>query len=274
MTTVDPHIIYNRYSDNLARTATITLDGCTAESGYDIANVADHNAAWPLRLVETSGAIIFDLGTSLEVRLPALFHCNFEEGLAVSLKAKDTNSSWGSPSFQYDFDIPAWRADGFPGQPWDDLSGLTNWGAYRYWRLEMATNSVALTLGDVWLGATVRRLDPDYRPGRRRKFDRPQVEHKTAYTRLRSSLGTTFRSVTGQIPPTNDALAQDVLDWMLDADGRPFLFVPDATENEAWLAIHAITAQEFEDQLDHDAQSIELPIEEAGRGLAPTPSPV
>jgi hypothetical protein len=270
----DAHVIYNRYSDNLAPSATITIETGTAATGYDPENIADGDAAKPSKLNETSGAWLFDFGTATEIAIAALFHHNFEAGLDVRLQANASNS-WGAPSLEVSFVIPAWRVDRFPGQPWIDLTGQDAFGAYRYWRLLVAgTNAVALAVGELWLGAVVRRLNPDFAQGRSSALDQPIIEHKTAYRRLRTPLSTTIRSISGTIPPTTDTVAQAVIDWITDAGGRPFLFIPDATLNEAWLALHLTTRHQIEALLDHDASTFPLSLEEDGRGLEPTPSPL
>ncbi len=273
MPTTDAHVIYNRYSENAARLATITLSGCTAETGYSVDNLVDGVVARPLRLVETSGRIVFDFGSDIFIALIALFHCNFQEGLTVLIEANATNS-WAGPSFSQAITIPAWTVYRYPGNPWLMLDELPGWGAYRYWSISIGSNACALTLGEVWMSESVRRLNPDFAPGRRPAFDQPLIEHTTAYRKLRTQIGKVVRSVTGQIPPTDDDVVQDVLDWITDANGRMFLFIPDGLANEAWPAIHTTTRQEIEDLLDHDASTFPLTIEEDGRGIEPTPSPL
>ena len=58
-----------------------------------------------------------------------------------------------------------------------------------------------------------------------------------------------------------------------DADGRPVLFIPESEVPEAWLAIHTTTRQETNEEFD-DANFLPLAMEEQGRGLEPTPSPL
>lgn len=270
----DAHIIYNRYSDNLAPSATITIETGTAATGYLASYIANGNNARPSKLNETSGAWLFDFGTPTEIAIAAIGHANFEAGLDVRLQANVANS-WGSPSFEAAFTIPAWRVDRFPGQPWLDLTAVSGWGAYQYWRfVAVGTNAVALAVGELWLGALIRRLDPDFVQGRRPAFDRPRVEHQTAYRRLRTPLGTTVRGLSGSLPPTTDAVVQDVFDWVTDADGRPTLVIPDGLANEAQFMLHTLSRQEMQDLLDHDATTLALSLEEEGRGLEPTPSPL
>lgn len=274
---VDPHVIYNRYSDNLAPSASISLDGLTLEPGYDAEWICDGNIARPVRFQEATGRVLFVFDDPVAVYLPAIGHANFAAGLDVRLKAIGGGSplDWTNPDFEYQFTIPEWRVGRYPYQPWADLTQEPNWGSYDRWALDIVgTNPVALTIGEIWLGDTIRRLNPDFREGRRPAIDQPRIEHRTTYKRLRSQIGSIVRSVTGTIPPTDDDVVQDILDWMIDADGRPFLFIPDGAAPESWWALHVTTRQELEDWLDHDLTSLELVIEEDGRGLEPTPSPL
>jgi len=270
----DAHIIYNRYSDNLALTAdAVSVDGGTVETGYDIDWILDVNAARPVRLSTLQGMFKFHWASAVRLAIVAIFHANYQEALTIHIEGNDTDS-WSSRSFSTTVTMRAWRVDRFPPQPWVDLTGLSA-GSYHYWRVgTQDDNAVNVAVGEIWLGATIRRLNPDFMQGRSPAQDVPQIEHQTAYRRMRKALGTTIRSVSGTIPPTSDANAQDVLDWIADANGRPFLFIPDGLAGEAWLGIHTITKQQMQDLLDHDATSFPLAVEEDGRGLEPTPSPL
>jgi len=266
-------VIHSRYSDNLAATAAISIETGTAATGYPASQVADYNAARPSKLNEASGAWLFDMTTAKSIAIAAIAHHNFQAALDVRLQANATNA-WGGPSFEAAFTIPAWRADRFPGQPWLDLAGLAGWGPYRYWRLVVVgTNPVPLAVGDVWLGSTLRRFDRNVQKDHQLGFDQPRIEHQTAYKRLRTPLGTTVYSFVGDLDPATPQTAQDVFDWMLDAAGRPSLFIPDGTKNEASLYLHTQSAQSMKRHYIA-SNAVHLDLIEDGRGLEPTPSPL
>lgn len=265
--------IYNRYSDNLAPSATITVQTGTAATGYTATQIADGNIAKPSKLNETSGAWLFDFGSAKQIMIAAIGHHNFAAGLNVRIQANATNA-WGAPSLDVPFTIPAWRVDRFPAQPWLDLSAVAGAGAYRYWRfVVVGVNPVAIAVGALWLGNIIRRLSPNYVWGDVVGYDQPQVEKKTAYRRLRNSLGTTVRSITADLNPATNAGAQDVVDWFLDANGRAILLILDGTLNEVWFALNTVTVQQVK-QTFIDFNTIHLAFEEDGRGLEPTPSPL
>jgi hypothetical protein len=266
------HCIYNRWSDNLAPSATITIETGTAAAGYDPSWIADFNASRPSKLNETSGAWLFDFGSAVQVEIAAIFHSNIEEGHAIHIQANATDS-WGSPSLDVSITMPAWKAGGYPPNPWVDLRAVTGAGAYRFWRVMIpVANAVALSIGDVWLGSTVRTFNLQYED--KPTIGRPVIEHTTDYRKLRFQLGFTSRKWTGTIPADN-ATRDAVIDWILDADGRPVLFIPEhsADPAEAWLALHTTTLQDVNETFD-EANFLPLAMEEDGRGLKPTPSPV
>lgn len=265
-------VYYNRYSDNLAFTATtVTVSPGTIESGYSAEWVRDNSAAKPLRLSTKQGAVVFSWSSPVSVAIIALLHCNYAEGTTVYVQGNATNS-WGSPSFSTTITVPAWKKGRFPPQPWKDLRALSGWGSYAYWRVATtADNAVNLTLGEIWLGSTVRTLGAalEEKPS----FERTQVERTTAYRRLRIPLGTTRRSLEGTVPKTSNTVRDDIRDWILDSDGRATLVVPKSSDaTDAWHALLP-TFQEFE-QFDRGITDWKFALEEDGRGLEPTPSPL
>jgi hypothetical protein len=268
------HVIYNQYSDNIAPDAAITVQTGTAADGYDPSWIADRNSSRPSKLEETSGAWVFDFGSAMTVELFALLHANFVEGLVFHLQANATNV-WTSPTMNVAITMPAWRAGRFPGQPWKDLRGEAGYAAFQYWRLVVSSgtpNSVALSVGDVWMGSAFRTLN--LQTGDTPTHSRPQIEHSTSYRKLRYRLASTVRSWKGTIP-ASDAVRDEIVDWILDADGRPVLFIPEHNDPvpEAWTAIHQTTAQDVT-QTFTEANFLPLAVEEDGRGLEPTPSPL
>lgn len=267
------HVIYNRFSDNLAITATLSVNVGSAADGYPIANVADVNAARPFKFNETTGAVVFDMLIAKQVKIVAIFHANFQNALPIKIQGNATNS-WATPSLDVTINMPAWHADRYPGQPWVDISAVTGAGAYRYWRVAMLTaNAVPLAIGDIWLGSTLRTLNLQWADTP--VVGRPQIEHQTDYKKMRFPLGYTARTWTGVIPLVSDTTRDEIVNWVLDADGRPVLFIPEhsAAIPEAWLALHTTTLQALT-KIASNATTLPLDMEEDGRGLEPTPSPL
>lgn len=268
------NVTYGRYSDNLALTASaVSVDGGTVETGYSVEWIRDVNAARPVRLSTKQGMFKFQYASRVAVPLVAILHANYAAASTIYIEGNDTDS-WATPSFQTTITWPAWRADRFPPQPWKDLRALAGYGTYYYWRAgTKSDNSVNVSVGEIWLQGTFRQLDPNIVWGGNVGYDRPQVERATAYRRLRIPLATTRRRLDGDVKPTTDAGAQDIIDWFLDANGRPVLLIPDGTLPEAWMALHTVTLQQLQ-QAFLNNNVMHLGFEEDGRGLEPTPTPL
>jgi hypothetical protein len=266
--------IYGRYSENLALTAAaVSVDGGTIETGYDIEWIRNVNSARPVRLSTKQGMFKYHWGSPVAIPLVAIFHANYQQGLTIHIQANNSDV-WTSPSFDQTIAMPPWRADRMPPQPWLNLVGLPNYGSYSYWRVgTLVDNAVNVSVGEIWLASAVRTLSPNYVWGDVIGYDQPQIEHATAYRRLRTPLGTTRRTIAADLNPATAAGAQDVVDWFLDANGRPTLLIPDGTAAEAWLALNTVTVQQVTQQF-LDYNTIHLSFEEDGRGLEPTPSPL
>ena len=262
-------IVYNRYSDNIAPSATITVQTGTAATDYPVTWVADFDASRPSKLNETTGAWLFNFGSAKTIKLAAIFHANFQAGLEIRIQANATNV-WTAPSLNVAVATPAWNAGRMPTQPWVDLRAVAGAGAYQYWRVAvLSANSVPLSVGDIWLGDAYRILNAQW--GNSLATARPQIEHQTSYRKFRFSLGNSIRRWKGTFFLT-DAERDEVTSWITNASGRPVLFIPQHT-GEAWLALHGEIFIEAIQALS-DMNYISLTMEEDGRGLEPTPSPL
>ena len=264
------HVIYAFYSDNVSIESDVSVDDATIESGYTASGVADNDATEPTRLVDSSGFFKFAFDDAVGIKIAALIHSNYVEGMTIHIQGNHTDS-WGAPAFDTTMQMPQWRAGRFPPNPWKRLDTISGWDAFEFWRVgTTAPNDVAVTVGEIILAQDFKTANVQWND--KPAVDRPQIEHKTAYKRLRTPLGTAVRSLTGVIPADDDG-ADDIDDWVQDADGRPVLFIPESEVPEAWLAIHTTTRQETNEEFD-DANFLPLAMEEQGRGLEPTPSPL
>lgn len=277
MTTPVSKCIYNRFGDGLldGSLATPLLVSCTLATGYTLDWVRDRDAAQGILLVETSGIVQFTLASPAAPALFGLFNSNIAAGVTITLMAKSSNpaGNWSSPDFSHAFVQAAWRADRFSNNYWKDLTTL-NSTAYTYWAVKFDTNTVPVFVGDIYLGSTVRSFGIQWND--KPRWARPQVQHQTAFKKLRSPVGTSFREKIGNVPaPATSSLKTDLRDWVLEVDGRPFFFVSDdaASPADAWLAIHTDATMEFQGwEAGHGL--IPLGVEEDGPGREPTPSPL
>ena len=269
------NLIYQHYTDNVAKNAVITVDVGTEDADYPATLLVDDNPAHVAKIVTSfpnPGAWVFDLGTATAVDLVGLIHHDFDAGADVRIEANASNS-WGSPPLSESITIPTWRGSGvtrWPVNPWLDLSGISP-NAYRYWRLSIASNSQSLELGQIWLGGTLRQLGPrNYRLGFQVNRSQPVIESLTAW-KVASiySRGTTIWSFTAELNPTDAEFADLLAQWH-SCGGRtyPFLIVPDPTVNECFLVRWKTTEQQLT-QTFYNFGTVTLELEEVARGVRP-----
>ena len=261
---------YQHFSDNKAPNATVTVNTGTEDAGYPAANIKDRNPAKPAKLTTTTGSWVFAFGSAQRVDIAAIIMHNLTAGLEVRIQGNAT-SSWGAPTFNQAFTIPAYRDDGFPVNPWLDLTGLSGYSAsgFQFWRIVVVgVNAAAVAIGEVWLGALKRTLTPNISWGERQQEQRTLVEHSTDFgVDTIFDLGVTRRNLEGDIDAP-DSTRDSLRIWWRDSRGRAnaFLIMPDGAVNDAWMVRWANPDQEV--QFDFfDRNTVNLAFQEVSRGL-------
>ena len=137
--------------------------------------------------------------------------------------------------------IPPWTEDGWSVSPWIEVTGSPT---YRYWRLTVTSspgNSFPLSLGrPVFLGA-LRDQGNDVRWGIVEDEEHKHVEMGTFFNiETIYPVGDKQRGLNGEIALRDEALypdSQAFIALVRSANGRakPWLLIPDADVNEAWL---------------------------------------
>ncbi|HEX8030269.1 MAG TPA: hypothetical protein VF491_17465 [Vicinamibacterales bacterium] len=276
------HGIYQHWSDNVARNATLTADpdsGSPADETYGPDALVDDNPAKVAKIDATTGAWIEDFGEAQRVDLVGLIHHDFDEGADVRIQAADSlsdfTSSPASPDFDAAITIPPWLGSGsrlWPVNPWLDLTTQPGYSAtgWRYWRLVVTGNSQNLQLGQLWLSPTIRRFDPDVRWGVTRAPRRLYAKSTTVFE-VDNFVSRSSRrwSQIGDLLP-EQALADALEIQWDDVDGAvlPWLLVPDGAVNNCYLVRW--------DQPDRPLQFVapgiyatQIKVIEAARGLRP-----
>lgn len=264
--------IYQRSTDNVAVSATaVAVNTGSLDTDYPVANLYDLNPAKPGQLTTTTGSWTWNFAAPQVLEMAAIIMHNLDAGLDVRLQGNAANA-WGAPTFDQAFVIPTYREDGFPYNPWMDISTLVPSAASRtfaWWRLVVVgTNSAAVKIGEVWLGATKRQLTRNIAWGSTRTESRPGVIHETDYlVKLKYDYGVLRRSLDVQIENTDVSLAE-VLSWGRSCRWamRPTVIIPDPTVNDAWMVNFKTTEQSFQRALKN-YNLIDLQMEEMSRGL-------
>jgi hypothetical protein len=259
-------LIYCRPDDQLLDdTVTITPSG-TPPDGYGSANLFDNNPAKAYKHNSTSGNVVFDFGAAVNVDVFAIIHHNLDEGLDVKIQGNATDS-WGSPTLNQSLTIPAYERDGFPVNPFIDLSGMAN--SFRYWRLLFnEVNSASIQLGQLVFGGTKRELVHNIGWGYKEGVERKIIEHVTDYgVSTIYDLGAKIKSWSPTIR-TSDAGMTAVEEWWDACHGRalPSLIILDPDVNDARFVRWAEPVREISRDFNED-NTIQFGWREVSRGL-------
>lgn len=264
-------LLYSHFSDNVAPAAVLSLSTGVVDAAYPLANLIDLNPALATKLTSTTCRIVFDFVVARRVDVVALIHHNLDAGLGnVKIEANATNV-WGAPSFSAAFTIPAYHEDGMPVNPWLDLTGKAGYsaGGFRYWSILVGNvNSKAISLGDVWLGATKRTLVRNIEWGSEESDEWPSIVHVTDFgVKTVYPYGTKLRSLSGNIKTTDAGLAA-LRAFHRDSFGqaKPVLVVEDPTVNDALMA-RIITPRIAVKRHFINLNELPFAIEELSRGL-------
>jgi hypothetical protein len=260
-------MIYQRPSDNIADL--VTAVASNGDPDYPIANLYDKNPARPFKMTGTTGNVVWDFGSAKQLEIVSLIHTNLDAALNVRIQGNATDS-WGAPTLNEAFTIPAKDRDNFPVNPFLDLSAIVS-RSFQFWRLVVVgVNSANVSIGEIWLGQTKRTLPHNYSWGFKRSAVRPIIEHRTDYqVSTIYDLGTKVKKLTGEIQ-TNDAGLTELTDWWDSCNGRALgtLIIPDPNVNEAWLARWA-TIERPEQHEFKNNNTFPVAWEEISRGLVP-----
>lgn len=142
--------------------ATITAAGGTVstDANYGLTSLYDGNPAKPCKFTTDSATLLFDFTSAQRLDAVAIPHHNIDAGVSVTIQGNATNS-WGSPSLSVPLTIYPHDFDGHVQRAWVDLTTKTGYTVtgYRYWRLVIGTNSVAVQLGEVLLISILSQLE-------------------------------------------------------------------------------------------------------------------
>jgi hypothetical protein len=268
--------ILQRFSDNVARTATITITSGSIATGYLLSYLTDNDPSRPAKFNEATLTLLFDWGGAQRQDAVSLIHANLAAGLAVRYQCNPTNS-WTAPALDVSVVIPEYKVNKYPTNSYTNLVGQVGYqtAGYRYARLVVSgTNPVPIAIGELVIVSEIREIEwlantQVYRD------QRMTIDHSTdAGVTNTFDLGVNIRAFQGST--TNRPAQKAALDrhWQ-DARGRtfPFLFVPNALGDppEPWLARWLDPVKE-DSYIVPGITTLTLKLVELGRGLYPTPS--
>lgn len=260
------------------QTGTWSSDG-TVNAVYPLTNIDDAKPWNPVIYSVNPTRITLDMASAKRVDLVPFFHTNFDAGAVIRVQMNAANS-WGSPSVSATVTIPTVGEDGFPGQPWVDLTGVAGYsvGGYRYLSIAIVSGqSTLLSIGDVRVSSTKRPLagvsagvPASFQRNRKTSEIHPTINRLTdAGVQLGYSRGTRSERTAGTIITGATGLAQ-ILSWHRTARGSfvPFLLIQDDAVNEAQLVLWD-TDQVAWTLIAVGVYAVDVAWVEVGRGLRP-----
>ena len=264
----EDYVIFQHPEDQLLSDA-VTITPSGEDVDYPVENLYDSNPAKPYKMGATSGNVVFDFGSAVNIDLVAIIHHNLDGELANVKIQGNTTDSWGSPPLDQTISIPDPEADGFGINPFKDLSALTN--SYRYWRLNFGTaNSVAIQIGEFWMGETKRSLLNNVLQGIDEDVERQLIEHVTDFgVSTIYDLGSKIKAWRMSIGCDTAAKAQ-VETWWDSCHGRvlPCIFILDPNINDARMVRWSDPIRTFRSEAGFsDWHTLQFGLKEVSRGL-------
>lgn len=236
------NFLYFHPADNVAPDATWSVDSsATEDTEYPAANIADlsfKNLANPAKVNETGGGWIGDFGSAHRVDFVVLWH-NLVAGTACKFQMNASNS-WGGPTVDASFVIPAKRANGYTRKVYIDLRSVPGYstGGFRYCRLITSTPNDEAVGAKMLMFETVREMTRNYKWSFRVEEYATNIDMSTdALIPWTYDLTAAPRLFVADVLPTDDD-AERWREWFLSCGGRSkfTVFIPDPTENDAFLA--------------------------------------
>lgn len=170
------------FFENLVDSQAAALSASSADTEFPVANLQNYllSKVWRTTGSTASEYLLFDFntatgklsGTKVVNALVIAGH-NFDGTETIVLKAKDTNSAWGSPSFSQAVTLKTRFPLSVPKSPPYAEGTVLDFAVtfasqtYRYWRLEITKSSAAdiRQIGRVYLGLSYDagyQADPEF----------------------------------------------------------------------------------------------------------------
>lgn len=230
-------LIYQLPTDNVAANVVPTLETGTEDATYPRTNATTVVPSRPAHFSSTAVRLTWDFGTAQRIDLVSIANHNFVPDTTLVQLQGNATPSWGAPSFNATFLLPADMENGLPRQPWFDIVGTYGAQSFRYWSLAVTSNPENIWLGSVWLGALKRSLAVNIHWGLTAEDDHKVIERPTDYGVPNVfNTGCMVRSIAGVVD-TTDAGRDDLIAWHRACGGRskPSLIVLDPALNDALL---------------------------------------
>lgn len=229
--------LYALPQDDLLQDNSVSVTAeANEESAYGAVQLINEGPTRPAGITDYGGRWIIDAGSAISpVAAAALYH-NIDAGTGTMRLEANSVNSWGSPAWTQDFVAPPPTEDGWPVSPWMMLDGSPS---YRYWALAVdGPNAITpIRVGRLMLLGALRDLGNDVRWGVVEEEEHHILEHATDLgIETIYELGGKRRRFSGEFALQDDTAAEFIT-FVRSAKSRlrPWLLIPDATVNDAWI---------------------------------------
>jgi hypothetical protein len=254
--------LYNLPTDNVAGNATWAAIA-SADTAYPASNISlltDLDRGNPAKLtIKTAGGWYGSFASSPGVQIVVLWH-NGDAGQTVKIESHTSTLSnpVTAATMSTTLTLPAVREDGYFVKVFKDITGVSGYSAtHLHWRIYFPVSGANNTQNwglKVWMGSTIRTLDRSLQSPTRKPDQHQRLHLPTDYGySWRYDLQGAPRQLSGTIGTKKGTSWENLLSWYRASSGsvKPMLFVPDISENDAWIAQFGATGSGVgTDQLD------------------------
>lgn len=271
---------YARPDEDLAQEA-IAVTGSAEDPVYPATNLILPDPANPAKLTTNSGNFVLEFSGAITPVAAALIYEYLDAGLEVRLQGH-TSNSWGAPTFNQTFTIPAKRRDGPSYQRWTVSPWmLVDTSALAFWRVVVVgTNSQVVVIGRVLLLSALHEVtlfhDGPIEQSERPNDDPGQIVQPTELgVRTVLTLTGPKRGLTGVFigtdlqagnPPHQDAADFRALIESAEGQEKLWPFIPFGDVNDLWL-VHNTSGAGIRSHRQGGYQIWPFDVREADRGL-------
>lgn len=258
-------LILSRSDENLLDSAlSITVATGTVAAGYDADMLFNGNWSEPFMLTDFTLDLRMEWATAVLPEFPVIGNSNLD--VAATLEGHSSNS-WGAPNAPPQlFGIPTRRSNNYFTSPFLDLSALT---AQKWWRLRVTANTLAVIIGELWMGSTYRTFDNYLLEGKDDNSEEPVIIHQTPMkVELTYPLAGPSEGIVGSVivNATDLDRLQEFLRVCRHA-GRPFFTALDEDIDDALCVRYGATGLHRR-PLGNGIFHVQLPLLEKSRGLS------
>lgn len=264
--------LYSMWSENLARTATLSVRSGAVDALYPLANGVDGNPASLVKFTGKQGGVYFDHATAVVVAVAAVIHHDVTPAHAqFRFERNATTPFGGSPTVKLNYTAGADEGDGYKPNVYKDINvAHGSLPSLRHSSIVVDTtdNGSNLQFGEFFLGSTLHQFTHGFMIGYEEGAQVDNVELLTyAKVSYRYKKGFRREGLLGTMRGSRAELDEAIALFRgLTGNAEPLLLIPDP-------AIPVVHLGLFDDlsirrkTIEGDVWELSIPFRELSRGL-------